>query len=275
MTPETKGIRILLIGSGGREHALAWKLSQAQSAEHIFVFPGNGATSQTDKVSNVATEVEIADGDYSCLVSLAKELNIGLVVVGPDSVVVDGIEAYFRESKYLLHNSILIVVMLIVNKVEFPVSALRRNQLNSRVPRRLPKSSCSSMAFRRLPMMLLLSQDTDLTAILLACTNGSLDKIEIQIRPGYACNVVVSASGYPEPYQTGKTIHISPTDPSDVQICHAGTKRLGDVLQSAGGRVLSVAAYGESLEEAVQRAYDGVDKVSFEGMYFRKDIAAR
>ena len=227
MTPETKGIRILLIGSGGREHALAWKLSQAQSAEHIFVFPGNGATSQTDKVSNVATEVEIADGDYSCLVSLAKELNIGLVVVGPDSVVVDGIEAYFRESKYLLHNSILIVVMLIVNKVEFPVSALRRNQLNSRVPRRLPKSSCSSMAFRRLPMMLLLSQDTD------------------------------------------------PTDPSDVQICHAGTKRLGDVLQSAGGRVLSVAAYGESLEEAVQRAYDGVDKVSFEGMYFRKDIAAR
>lgn len=124
-------------------------------------------------------------------------------------------------------------------------------------------------------MMLLLSQDTDLASVLLACTNGSLDKTEIQIRPGYACNVVVSASGYPGPYPAGKAIHIKSTNCPDVQVFHAGTRRVGDILQSTGGRVLSVAAYGESLEQAVQYAYDGVAAVSFEGMYFRKDIAAR
>lgn len=92
--------RILLIGSGGREHALAWKLSQSASVEHVYVFPGNGGTVQTEKISNVVDESIASERDYPALVTLALKLNIGLVVVGPDSAVVDGIEGYFRQSMY-------------------------------------------------------------------------------------------------------------------------------------------------------------------------------
>ncbi|KAK4083069.1 hypothetical protein Purlil1_11013 [Purpureocillium lilacinum] len=87
-------LRVLLIGKGGREHALAWKLSQSPSVEHVFVCPGNGGTARgLDKVSNV--QVPHPD-DYASLVALAKELSIGLVVVGPDEDVVAGIEGFFR-----------------------------------------------------------------------------------------------------------------------------------------------------------------------------------
>ncbi|OPB36175.1 hypothetical protein A0O28_0109510 [Trichoderma guizhouense] len=90
--------RILLIGSGGREHALAWRLSQSASVEHVYVFPGNGGTVQTEKISNVVDESIVSERDYPALVTLALKLNIGLVVVGPDSAIVDGIERYFRQS---------------------------------------------------------------------------------------------------------------------------------------------------------------------------------
>lgn len=89
-----------MIGSGGREHALAWKLSQSVSVEHAFVFPGNGGTVQTEKISNVVDESIVSERDYPALVTLALKLNIGLVVVGPDSAVVDGIEGYFRQSMH-------------------------------------------------------------------------------------------------------------------------------------------------------------------------------
>jgi phosphoribosylamine-glycine ligase len=96
MIPETN-LRILLVGKGGREHALAWKLSQSPMVEHIFVVPGNaGTASGLTKVSN---HTETAANDFPNLVLLAKKLRIRLVVAGPDDAVVDGIEGYFRESQ--------------------------------------------------------------------------------------------------------------------------------------------------------------------------------
>lgn len=104
MDDNTRKLLVLLIGSGGREHALAWKLSQSVSVEHVFVFPGNGGTVQTEKIFNVVDENITSEQDYSALVTLALKLNIGLVVVGPDSAIVDGIEGYFRESMHAAWN---------------------------------------------------------------------------------------------------------------------------------------------------------------------------
>lgn len=87
-------IRILLIGSGGRESALAWKLDQSPRTEKIFVVPGNGGTAAgLAKVSNID---DIQADDYPGLVRLALKLKINLVIPGPDQAVVDGIEGYFR-----------------------------------------------------------------------------------------------------------------------------------------------------------------------------------
>ncbi|KAM0802339.1 phosphoribosylamine-glycine ligase [Usnea florida] len=91
-----RSLKILLVGNGGREHALAWKLSQSPLVEHIYVVPGNGGTERLGScVSNIS---DTAADDYPQLLLLSQRLGVGLVVVGPDQAVVDGIEGYFRGS---------------------------------------------------------------------------------------------------------------------------------------------------------------------------------
>ena len=90
-------LRILLIGNGGREHALAWKLSQSPRVDTIYVVPGNGGTARgLDKVENVDT---MKADDFQGLVAFAKENNINLVVPGPEATLVAGIEGHFRKGK--------------------------------------------------------------------------------------------------------------------------------------------------------------------------------
>lgn len=124
--------------------------------------------------------------------------------------------------------------------------------------------------------MLLLSEETDLARILLSCTNGTLAQVKdtIKFKPGCACNVVVASGGYPGDYETGKKISLK-TPPDGVVIFHAGTRRDEEdgSLRTAGGRVFSVAAYGDTLSQARNKAYQGVQCVSFESMVFRTDIA--
>ncbi|KAK2615481.1 hypothetical protein N8I77_002231 [Diaporthe amygdali] len=87
-------LKVLLVGKGGREHALAWKLVHSPSVEHVFVVPGNGGTASLPGVTNID---DIAANDYPGLVRLSQDLDIGLVVAGPDDAV-DGIEGFFRGS---------------------------------------------------------------------------------------------------------------------------------------------------------------------------------
>lgn len=91
----TSNLRVLLVGKGAREHALAWKLCKSPKVEHVYVIPGNAGTATLPKASNLT---ETAADDFPKLVLLAKKLQVGLVVVGPDDAVVDGIEGYFRDS---------------------------------------------------------------------------------------------------------------------------------------------------------------------------------
>ncbi|OAA53691.1 Phosphoribosylglycinamide synthetase [Cordyceps fumosorosea ARSEF 2679] len=86
-------LRILLVGNGGREHALAWKLSQSPRVESIFAVPGNGGTAGCSKVSNVTS---VSADDFPALVKFAQSNGVNLVVPGPEAPLVDGIEGYFR-----------------------------------------------------------------------------------------------------------------------------------------------------------------------------------
>lgn len=90
-------LRILLIGNGGREHALAWKLSQSPRVDTICVVPGNGGTARgLKKVENVDT---VKADDFPGLVAFAKENNINFVIPGPEATLVAGIESHFRKGK--------------------------------------------------------------------------------------------------------------------------------------------------------------------------------
>ena len=89
-----EGVRILLVGNGGREHALAWKLGESSLVEKIYVVPGNGGTaSLMEKVINVN---DVNPDDFPAMVNFAKEHDVNLVVPGPEAPLVAGIERFFR-----------------------------------------------------------------------------------------------------------------------------------------------------------------------------------
>jgi len=85
---------VLVIGSGGREHALAWKLAQSARVERVLVAPGNAGTAGEQGVENV----DIAADDLDALVALAKERNVSLSVVGPEAPLAAGVVDRFAEA---------------------------------------------------------------------------------------------------------------------------------------------------------------------------------
>ncbi|KAJ6621110.1 aminoimidazole ribonucleotide synthetase [Mycena sp. CBHHK59/15] len=422
-------IRILLLGSGGREHALAWKLSQSPLVDHIFVCPGNGGTAQVPKTTNVLQ----SSTDFSALVVFAVENQLNLVVPGPEQPLVDGVETYFRKvgipvfgpsalaarmegskafsKAFMARHSIptakfqvfsssqveeaIAYVEACGHKVVLKASGLaagkgvlipdttkeairglneimRANVFGDAgsevvVEELLTGPEISVLAFSDgysivpLPaaqdhkrigdgdvgpntggmgayapapvatpsvleqimneslrptidgmrkegfpfvgmlftgfmltpdgpkvleynvrfgdpeteaLMLLLEEDVDFAAVLLACAEHRLDSVQISFRPGYAVSVILASQGYPGSYDKGKSIDVKDV-PSNVIVFHAGTTSSNGEIITAGGRVLAVTAYAPTLREALDAVYAGVDKVTFEGKTYRRDIAHR
>ena len=118
---------------------------------------------------------------------------------------------------------------------------------------------------------------SDLVEPLLATLGGGVRDVEIEWDARAAACVVMASAGYPGEYRTG--LEISGVEEAealeDVWVFHAGTRREGGRLLTAGGRVLCVTALGGSVREAVERAYLAVGKIRFEGAYYRPDIGAR
>ena len=116
--------------------------------------------------------------------------------------------------------------------------------------------------------------ETDLLDIAEACVNGTLMDINIRWENGAAVCVVLASRGYPEKAESGKRILFSPL-PEDMVCFHAGTKMDNGEVVTAGGRVIGMTARAETLELAADRVYANMEKVRFEGMQFRKDIAGK
>ena len=87
-------MNVLIVGSGGREHAFTWKASQSDHVEKIFIAPGNAGTSLEPKTENV----DISASDIDALVSFAEKENIDLVIVGPEDPLVNGITDAFKKA---------------------------------------------------------------------------------------------------------------------------------------------------------------------------------
>ncbi|KAK9475844.1 phosphoribosylglycinamide synthetase [Lipomyces japonicus] len=125
-------------------------------------------------------------------------------------------------------------------------------------------------------VLLLLSKDTDLAEVFLASVEHRLDAITLKTTSQFAATVVVSAGGYPGKYNKGDKIEIDPIETDDTVIFHAGTaiNAAGDLV-SSGGRVIAASAVADTLEEAVKKAYVGVDKIHLKDKHYRRDIAYR
>ncbi|KAI0814813.1 aminoimidazole ribonucleotide synthetase [Irpex lacteus] len=422
-------LRVLILGSGGREHALAWKLAQSALVEQILVCPGNGGTSQVPKTKNVKSP----SNDFRDLVQLALAEEITLVLPGPEQPLVDGVETYFRKagipvfgptqlaarmegskafskdfmerhaiptakfktfsasqfdeaSQYVKTCGFQVVLkasglaagkgVLIPESVDEAIAGLKEIMIDNvfgaagnevvieelltgpeisvlafsdgytvvplpaaqdhkrisegdtgpntggmgayapapvatpevmdRINREVLQPTIAGMRKEGYPflgmlftgfmltpsgpkvleynvrfgdpeteaLLLLLSEDTDLAAILLASVERRLDSVEIKTREGFAVSVILASKGYPGSYEKGKKITVGQI-PQNTVVFHAGTATEGEDVVTSGGRVIAVSAYAATLQEALNTVYAGVDQVNFEGKTFRRDIAHR
>lgn len=112
---------------------------------------------------------------------------------------------------------------------------------------------------------------SDLVEVLLAMANGSLDEIDLQIDERAATTVMAVSGGYPEAYEKGKQI----TGTENVEgsiVFHAGSKLSDGKVVTNGGRVIAVTSFGKDFKEALQKSYQNMEKIHFDGMYYRKDL---
>lgn len=116
--------------------------------------------------------------------------------------------------------------------------------------------------------------ETDLLEIADACANGTLADVDIRWKNDAAVCVVLASQGYPEKVESGKSITLEEL-PDDMVCFHAGTKMDHGKIITAGGRVFGLTAWAPDIESALNKVYWNIQKISFEGMQFRKDIAHR
>ena len=119
--------------------------------------------------------------------------------------------------------------------------------------------------------------DTDFFEIALAVSENRLSEMSVNWKPGASVAIVAASAGYPGKYEKGKPVsglqEIKKMD--DVVVFHSGTAFEDNITVTSGGRVLAVTALGEDIEKARDQAYKAISGIKFEGMHYRKDIAAK
>jgi phosphoribosylamine---glycine ligase len=119
--------------------------------------------------------------------------------------------------------------------------------------------------------------DSDLLDALEASVHGRLSESQLRWKPGASACVIAASAGYPGSYETGRRI----TGLEDaarmpgVEIFHSGTSLVDGQYVTSGGRVLGVTTAASTLEDSLSRAYEALDRIHFEGMYYRRDIGRR
>jgi phosphoribosylamine--glycine ligase len=426
LTPLLKNnMKILVVGSGGREHALAWKLAQSERVQTVYVAPGNGGTAKDHRLSNVPLS------DPAALADFAEKEGVALTVVGPEVPLAAGIVNIFRERDLKIfgptreaaqlesskdfakafmkrhkiptaeyqtfsdlaaaHNYInakgapivikadglaagkgvvvamtleeahaAIDMMLADNKLgdagarvvieeflageeaSFIVMVDGKNilalatsqdhkrlldndegpntggmgayspapivtpQLHARIMREIIVPTVQGMAKDGIvftgflyaglmiddqgnpktlefncrmgdpetqPIMARLK--SDLVQVMEHAVNGTLDTVELEWDRRTAMGVVMAAHGYPDSPRKGDKITGIPAEAADAVVFHAGTTEQDGATVTSGGRVLCVVGLGDTVKLAQKHAYDVVEKISFAGMQYRRDIGWR
>ena len=116
---------------------------------------------------------------------------------------------------------------------------------------------------------------SDLLTIMRATVDGTLADTPVEFTSGAACCVVLASGGYPVSYKSGYPISGLDEAGKTATVFHAGTKLVDGQIVTAGGRVLGVTATADTLEAAIDKAYQAADKITFTDMHMRRDIGQR
>jgi phosphoribosylamine--glycine ligase len=124
---------------------------------------------------------------------------------------------------------------------------------------------------------LLLRMKSDIVPVFEAVIDGYLDRVEVEWDRRAAVCVVMASQGYPGTYEKGKIISglEEAAKIPNTYIFHAGTALKKGKIVTNGGRVLGVTALGDNIAEAINQAYKAVEKISWDGVYYRRDIGQK
>src|SRR2546423_1013086 len=418
-------MKILVVGAGGREHALAWKLAQSPRVQKVLVAPGNGGTATETGVENVPVT------ETAALIEFCRREHVALTVVGPEAPLAAGIVDAFRAAGLRIFGPTRAAAQLESSK-HFAKSFMQRHGLptaryrsfesarearayvaaeatpivikadglaagkgvvvaetreeanaaidamlserrfgaagarvvveefldgeeasfivmcdgthvlalatsqdhkrlrdgdqgpntggmgayspapvvtpkvHARVMREIIQPALQGMAADGHPYVgflyaglmidaagnpktlefncrlgdpetqpILMRLKSDLLDLIEQALGGSLDRVAAEWDRRCALGVVLAAAGYPEEPRRGDRIEALPAPAEDCRVFHAGTVVEGGALVTNGGRVLCVTALGDSLRIARGRAYEVIDRIRYDGMQYRRDIAHR
>lgn len=113
----------------------------------------------------------------------------------------------------------------------------------------------------------------DLANILMKALEGTLEEKDIQLSEDFALTVILCSGGYPGRYEKGKVIRGLEDLPKELLLLHNGTRCIDGEFVTDGGRVLSLVSVRDSLESGIEEIYTNINKISFDNMYYRRDIA--
>ena len=111
----------------------------------------------------------------------------------------------------------------------------------------------------------------DLISLFESIENKTLSKVKLEIDPRSASTVMSVSEGYPEKYEKGHWVK-GVSEVKEALVFHSGTSIEGNKILTAGGRVITVTGMGDNMSDALKKSYEGLLKISFKGMYYRKDI---
>ena len=123
----------------------------------------------------------------------------------------------------------------------------------------------------------MMRMQSDIVPIMEACADGTLDACSLEWRQEAALCVVMASEGYPGAYEKGRLIRGLDQANSlpGVTVFHAGTKQQGEDIVTSGGRVLGVTALGGNVQMAIEKAYQAVGNIQWQGAHYRKDIGQK
>ena len=416
-------MQILVIGSGGREHALAWKSAQDNSVSKVYVCPGNAGTALEDKLENISLDIN----NFEIIENFCKQENIGLVIIGPEQPLVIGMADYlqskgiqtfgpsqaaaqlegsktfskdffikygiptadyaafdsydeslryiesiayptvvkadglaagkgvlicenknqaksaldsiFKDQAFGEAGSSVVIEEFLEGEEASFIAVVSKDKIiplatsqdhkavgegdvglntggmgayspapivDERIHQKiidevmhptmqgLISEGSPYLGFLYAGLMIkdgelkvlefncrfgdpetqpiLLRLKSSLVELCLAAINDELESHEIEWTEKHSCGVVIASQGYPESYESNKLVSLPENTENETKLFHAGTKLSNNEVLTSGGRVFCATALGDNLKEAQTKAYNLVDKVSFEGAFFRKDI---
>ncbi|KAJ8959037.1 hypothetical protein NQ318_022292 [Aromia moschata] len=266
---------VLVIGGGGREHAIVWKFAQSERVRKIFAAPGSFAIQQVAKANNVDLDVK----NFKAVVAFCKSENVDLVVIGPEDPLANGIVDFLTIAGVKCFGPCKDAARIESDK-DWAKAFMDRHQIptarwksfnNAREAKEfINKATFDALVVKASGLA------ADLYDVVESCLDGTLANSQLKWKENLsAVGVVMASRGYPETSSKGQVITGIETVDSKPHhvVFHCGTALKDDNLVTNGGRVLIAVSMAPQLATAAVRATQACDVIRFEGEQHRRDIA--